>query len=67
MDKAIKMKALMSLPARGERRAVGVGEPFSAASEQEARDLVQMGRAQRATAEQAAPAEKPAPPEKPAK
>jgi hypothetical protein len=43
-----KMKALMSLPASGDRKAIKRGTPFNAVSEQEARDLVRMGQAERA-------------------
>lgn len=48
MSDTLKMKALMSLPKSGDRKAVKRGESFDAASEQEARDLVRMGQAERA-------------------
>jgi hypothetical protein len=44
----IKMTALMSLPAKGERQAIKRGDTFDAVSVQEGRDLVQMGRAKMA-------------------
>lgn len=42
-----KLKALMSLPASGDRKAIKRGTPFDAVSEQEARDLVRTGKAER--------------------
>lgn len=47
MSSKVKMKALMSLPVKGERKAIKRGEPFDADSDQEARDLVRMGQAER--------------------
>lgn len=54
MSDKLKMKALMSLPASGDRKAIKRGASFDAVSEQEARDLVRMGQAERV--DRAAPA-----------
>jgi hypothetical protein len=42
-----KMKALMSLPASGDRKAIKRGTSFDAASEQEARDMMRMKQVER--------------------
>lgn len=47
MSDDLKMRALMSLPARGGRKAIKRGEAFEAINEQEIKDLEQMGRAER--------------------
>tara|TARA_R110002020_G_scaffold474099_2_gene704504 strand:- start:6868 stop:7047 length:180 start_codon:yes stop_codon:yes gene_type:complete len=56
MSDKLKMKALMSLPASGDRKAIKRGASFDAMNEQEARDLVRMGQAERVKSAPAAAA-----------
>lgn len=49
MTGTIKMRALMSVKATVGRKAAKRGETFNARDEQDARDLVQMGQAERVT------------------
>ncbi len=59
MSDDLKMRALMSLPARGGRKAIERGGEFEATNAQEVRDLEQMGRAERTAKAGAARSGKP--------